>query len=72
MLLLILSKIEGRHSIVISEIPYALKNKASLIEKIADLVKEKIVGIADLRDESIEERSGMLLISKDAILKKID
>lgn len=37
---------------VISEVPYGM-NKATLLEKIADLVKEKkIVGISDLRDES--------------------
>jgi DNA gyrase subunit A len=38
----------GRHQIVISEIPYGV-NKASMIEKIAELVKEKkITSIADL------------------------
>lgn len=38
--------------IVINEIPYTV-NKASLIEKIGNLVKEKVIeGIADLRDES--------------------
>ena len=42
----------GRQSLIINEIPYQL-NKSSLIEKIANLVKEKkIVGISDLRDES--------------------
>lgn len=42
----------GRESIVITEIPYQL-NKLRLIEKIAELVKEKkIEGIAELRDES--------------------
>ena len=42
----------GRYQIVITEIPYGL-NKASLVEKIADLVKEKkIVGLSDIRDES--------------------
>lgn len=42
----------GKESIIITEIPYQV-NKANLIEKIADLVKEKVVeGIADLRDES--------------------
>ena len=43
---------KGRNIIHISEIPYGL-NKASLVEKIADLVRDKkIVGIAELRDES--------------------
>jgi DNA gyrase subunit A len=49
-----------RESIVITEIPYMV-NKASLIEKISDLVKEKkISGIADLRDES--DREGMRIV----------
>jgi DNA gyrase subunit A len=48
----IVENTKGKQQILISEIPYGL-NKASLIEKIADLHKEKkIVGIADLRDES--------------------
>lgn len=47
----------GKHSIIITEIPYQV-NKARLIEKIAELVKEKkLEGISDLRDES--DRSGM-------------
>ncbi|MFQ3230912.1 DNA gyrase subunit A [Reinekea sp.] len=42
----------GRESIIVNEIPYQV-NKARLIEKIAELVKEKkIEGIAELRDES--------------------
>lgn len=42
----------GKINIIIREIPYQL-NKATLIEKIAELVKDKkIVGISDLRDES--------------------
>jgi DNA gyrase subunit A len=45
----------GKTNIVITEIPYQL-NKATLIEKIADLVKDKrISGISDLRDESNRE-----------------
>jgi DNA gyrase subunit A len=58
----------GRESIVVSEIPYQV-NKAKLIERIADLVKEKkIEGITDLRDES--DRDGMRIVielKKDAI-----
>ncbi len=58
----------GRESIVITEIPYQL-NKARLIEKIADLVKDKkIEGISDLRDES--DRDGMRIVvelKKDTI-----
>lgn len=42
----------GRESIIVNEIPYQV-NKARLIEKIAELVKEKkIEGISELRDES--------------------
>ncbi|AGM24591.1 DNA gyrase subunit A [Spiroplasma chrysopicola] len=45
----------NKKKIIISEIPYQV-NKAKLVEKIADLIKEKtIVGIADLRDESNRE-----------------
>lgn len=63
---------KGRHSIIISEIPYAL-NKATLIEKIADLVKEKkINGIADLRDESARGSVKIVIdLKKDAYPKKI-
>ncbi|WP_297599142.1 DNA gyrase subunit A [uncultured Cetobacterium sp.] len=50
----------GRQSLIINEIPYQL-NKSSLIEKIANLVKEKkIVGISDLRDES--DRDGIRVV----------
>ncbi len=51
---------KGRQNIIISEIPYQV-NKASLVKKVADLVKEKkIVGIADLRDES--DKDGMRVV----------
>ena len=44
-----------REAIIISEIPYQI-NKANLVERVADLVREKkIDGIADLRDESDRE-----------------
>ncbi len=47
----------GKNRIVVTELPYMV-NKARLIEKIADLVKEKkIDGITELRDES--DRTGM-------------
>ena len=50
----------GKSCIIVTEIPY-LVNKARLIEKIAELVKEKRVdGITDLRDES--DRSGMRIV----------
>jgi DNA gyrase subunit A len=48
---------QGRERIIISEIPYQV-NKTKLLERIADLVKErKIEGISDIRDES--DRDGM-------------
>ncbi len=51
---------QSRTAIIVTEIPYQV-NKAMLIEKIADLVKEqKITGISDLRDES--DRSGMRIV----------
>ena len=51
------SMANGKNRIVVTELPYMV-NKARLIEKIADLVKEKkIDGITELRDES--DRSGM-------------
>src|SRR6185369_10143175 len=57
----------GRLSLVVTEIPFQV-NKANLLEKIADLVKDgKIEGISDLRDES--DREGMRIVielKKDA------
>ncbi|WP_370060524.1 DNA gyrase subunit A [Neptunomonas phycophila] len=50
----------GKASIVVTEIPYQL-NKARLIEKIAELVKEKkLEGITELRDES--DKDGMRIV----------
>lgn len=49
-----------RQSIIVTEIPYQV-NKANLVTKIAELVREKkIEGIADLRDES--DRDGMRIV----------
>jgi DNA gyrase subunit A len=49
-----------REAIIISELPYQV-NKANLIEKIAELVRDKKVeGISDLRDES--DRDGMRIV----------
>lgn len=63
---------KGRSAIIVSEIPYQV-NKATLLEKIAHLVEEKkIVGIADLRDES--DRQGIRVVielKRDASYKKI-
>ncbi|MBP7211887.1 DNA gyrase subunit A [bacterium] len=51
---------QARTAIVITEIPYQV-NKAQLIEKIAELVKDgRLTGIADLRDES--DRDGMRIV----------
>ena len=59
---------KDREAIIFTEIPYQV-NKATLIEKIAELVREKkIEGIADLRDES--DREGMRIvieIKRDAV-----
>ena len=62
----------GRHQIVVTEMPYAV-NKATLIEKIADLVKEKkITTISDLRDESARGEVRIVIeLKKDAYPKKV-
>jgi DNA gyrase subunit A len=61
-----------RTAIIVSELPYQV-NKASLLEKMAELVKDKkIDGIADLRDES--DRDGMRIyieIKRDANPHKV-
>jgi DNA gyrase subunit A len=61
-----------RVAIIVTELPYQV-NKATLLEKIADLVKDKkIDGIADLRDES--DRDGMRMyieIKRDANPHKV-
>ncbi len=50
----------GKSSIIINEVPFQV-NKARLIEKIANLVKEKkVTGITDLRDES--DRTGIRVV----------
>lgn len=63
---------KGRNRIIITELPYQV-NKARLIEKIADLVRDKkIEGISDLRDES--DREGMRIVielKRDAIPKVV-
>lgn len=61
-----------KQAIIITEIPYG-QNKSTLIEKIADLIKDKrIVGISDLRDES--SRTGVRIVvelKKDSYPTKI-
>lgn len=63
---------KGRHQIVISEVPYGV-NKATLIEKVAELVKDKrINGISDLRDESARGKVRVVIeLKKDAYPKKL-
>lgn len=63
---------KGRHQIVVTEIPYGV-NKATLIEKIAELVKDKkITGISDLRDESARGVVRVVVeLKKDAYPKKL-
>ncbi|MDP4708446.1 MAG: DNA topoisomerase (ATP-hydrolyzing) subunit A [Rickettsiaceae bacterium] len=58
----------GRDSIIITEMPYMV-NKAKLVEKIADLVREKRVeGISDLRDESNKDGVRVVIeIKRDAV-----
>ena len=62
----------GKNAIIVSELPYQV-NKARLVEKIAELVKEKkIEGISDLRDES--DRHGMRVVielRRDAVPKVV-
>lgn len=59
---------KGREQIIVTEIPYQV-NKAKLIEKIAELVKEKkIEGISELRDES--DKDGLRIVielKRDAV-----
>jgi len=51
---------KDREAIIISEIPYQV-NKATMVERIAELVREKkIEGISDLRDES--DRDGFRVV----------
>ena len=63
---------KGRQRIVITEIPYAV-NKAGLVEKIADLVKDKkIAGISDIRDETARGNVRIVIdLKKDAYPKKL-
>ncbi|OGF24976.1 DNA gyrase subunit A [Candidatus Falkowbacteria bacterium RIFOXYB2_FULL_34_18] len=62
----------GKFKIIISEVPYQL-NKATLVEKIAELVKDKkLDGIRDLRDESDKDGVRVVLeLKKDSYPKKI-
>jgi DNA gyrase subunit A len=63
---------KGRHQIIVSEVPYGV-NKATLIEKIAELVKDKkLNSISDLRDESARGQVRVVIeLKKDAYPKKV-
>jgi DNA gyrase subunit A len=61
----------GRHQIVVTQMPYGV-NKATLIEKIADLHKEKKLVIHDIRDESARGSVRVVIeLKKDAYPKKV-
>jgi len=62
------TKKNGREHIIISELPYQV-NKANLIEKIADLVRDKkLEGISDLRDESDKDGIRVVIeVKRDSI-----
>jgi len=67
--------VEGKkdnHQIIVTEIPYMV-NKSSLLEKIADLVREKkLDGIRDLRDESNKEGVRIVVeLKKDSYPRKV-
>ena len=63
---------KGKYQIVISEIPYGV-NKAGLLEKIGDLVRDKkISGISDLRDESARGAVKIVIdLKRDTYPKKL-
>lgn len=63
---------KGRHQIVVTEVPYGV-NKATLVEKIAELVRDKkINGVADLNDESARGKVRVVVtLKKDAYPKKL-
>jgi DNA gyrase subunit A len=62
---------KGRHQIVVTEIPYGV-NKATLIEKIGELYKDKKINISDLRDESARGKVRVVIeVKKDGYPKKV-
>lgn len=66
----------GKHRIIVTEVPYQV-NKANMVEKIAALVREKLVdGITDLRDESNREGIRIVIelrkdVQPDVILNQL-
>lgn len=62
---------KGRHQIVVTEIPYGV-NKATLVEKIAELHKDKKISISDLRDETARGKVRIVIeVKKDGYPKKL-
>jgi DNA gyrase subunit A len=62
---------KGRHQIVVTQVPYGV-NKASIVEKIAELYKEKKISISDLRDESARGKVRIVIeVKKDGYPKKV-
>ncbi len=63
----------GREQIIITEIPYNV-NRAVLVERVAELVNEKVTGFADItaiRDESDENTRVVVELKRDAIAKVV-
>ena len=61
----------GREQIIITEIPYNV-NRAVLVERIAELVNEKVItDITAVRDESDENTRVVIEIKRDAIAKVV-
>jgi len=61
----------GREQIIISEIPYAV-NKSTLIEKMAELVRDKkLEGISDIRDESDKDGIRVVIELKRGVMGKV-
>lgn len=62
----------GRHDIIVTEIPYMV-NKATLVEKVADLViSKRVEGIRNIRDESSREGMRVVIeLKRDAYPQKI-
>ena len=61
----------GREVIIITEIPYAV-NKSTLIEKMAELVRDKkLEGISDIRDESDKDGIRVVIELKKGVMGKV-
>ncbi len=63
----------GKEQIIVTEIPYGV-NRAQLVERIAELVNEKIQGFTDItgvRDESDEQTRVVIELKRDAIAKVV-